>query len=111
MDLDLSDEMTDNHESVNQINHSFFTGMDDEQPSTSRHNRGQNVEVEPTEVMPRKLTADEHSRNIICQAELSKAKMYPPTGRSQTFEFIAKMDQDYFIVGSHLSQVVQSKII
>ena len=58
MDLDLSDEMTDNHESVNQINHSFFTGMDDEQPSTSGYNRGQHVEVKSQAIQSQDISTN-----------------------------------------------------
>ena len=42
---------------------------------------------------------------------MSKAKIFPSTGKPQAFEFIAKMDQDYFVVDSHLDQATQLKII
>ena len=51
---------------------------------------------------------------MVREAESAKAKMFPPTGESpsaNSFELIAKVDQDYEIVGNHIEQSVQDHIV
>ena len=56
-------------------------------------------------------TPEEHANKVIQDAERAKAKIFPPTGKpSNEFAFIAKMDQNYLIVGNHVDEVTQQKI-
>ena len=59
------------------------------------------------------MTAEEKAEKLIREAELAKAKMFPPKGElnAKQFELIAKVDQDYEIVGNHLGSGMQEKIV
>ena len=68
---------------------------------------------------PRPITGPEKTDQIIKNAELAEAKIFPPKGRNQNiqgefnrseFEFVARIDQDYLSVGSHVDQNKQEKI-
>ena len=54
------------------------------------------------------LTPDQCTDEIIKQAEAARVKVFPNTGES--FQFIAKIDQDYQLVGSHLDEHTKIKI-
>ena len=44
--------------------------------------------------------------------EAAKVCIMPTNpGRDDNFEFIAKIDEDYLVVGGHVDQVTQNKII
>ena len=64
----------------------------------------------------RSLSAEEHTEQIIRQAEAAKAKIFPPTGRDdigqlgQKFEFVAKIDQEYLSIGSHVDEGMRDRI-
>ena len=65
---------------------------------------------------PRSLSAEERTEQIIRQAEAAKAKIFPPTGRDdigqlgQKFKFVAKIDQEYLSIGSHVDEGMQECI-
>ena len=95
-------------------------------------NDGQNQQDDHEE-----LTVEEKVEQIIKEAELAKVKMFPPKGKSPyqnlfipanginidmpppqlgtvgdvPFEFVARADQDYLMIGAHLDDNIQSKII
>ena len=62
-----------------------------------------------------KLTVRERTEQLIKQAEAAKAKLFPPKGKEvdidkDQFEFVAKIDQDYLSIRSHVDQATQDKI-
>ena len=64
------------------------------------------------------LMTEQRTEMIIKQAEAAKAKIFPPTGREyvlserdKDFQFVAKIDQDYQAVGSHVDEATQEKIV
>ena len=61
----------------------------------------------------RQPTPEEMALQQIREAELAKTKMFPPTGEEDSipFELIARVNQDYEIVGNHLDETVQNCII
>lgn len=61
------------------------------------------------------LTSEQQADQLIREAEAAKARIFPPKGRGPTsnadnFQFIAQIDQDYLVIGSHIDQVTQEKI-
>ena len=57
-------------------------------------------------------TPEQKADEVIRQAEAARAKMLPTTGESpENFHYIARIDQDYQLVGSHIDQVTRDKII
>ena len=61
------------------------------------------------------LTPEEKAEKHIIEAEAAKANIFAaPSGKRQDqegFRFIAEMDQDYLVVGSHIDENMQSSII
>ena len=69
------------------------------------------------------MTPQEKAANTIRKAELAKVKMFPPTGENNCyctrfptesnipFELVAKVDQDYLVIGGHIDESTQLKII
>ena len=59
-------------------------------------------------------TPKEKALRMVREAESTKARMFPPTGESpsaNSFELIAKVDQNYEIVSNHIEQSVQDRIV
>ena len=75
---------------------------EDAQPSTSRQDRRDRY-------VPRIRSPQEHTDETVKEAERSKAHLFPPQGKdnegtaegynSHPFEFTAKMDEDYMVMG------------
>ena len=62
------------------------------------------------------LTPEEKAERLIREAENAKAKIFAPQGKGildkrQNFEFTAKIDEEYSIVGAHVNTATQQKII
>ena len=94
--------------------------VDDVQPSTSGHRppgppQPQCVQPKPTDdVLPTpQLSVEEQSDRMIAEAEVAHAKIYTAgTGKKSpsSFEFTAKIDEDYLVVGAHIDETVRQKI-
>ena len=113
MVLELSDESLNNSNPYRNHN---FTGV--VKPSTSMR-RDDNFDATKTDEqmiqanidIPRALTPEERTEKLIHEAETAKAKIFPPTGKAPQIEFVALIDQDYSLVGSHVDEHTQLKII
>ena len=69
---------------------------------------------------PRDPSPEEQAAHMVRLSERAKANMLPPKGEipndlnrqsGDNFRFIAQMDQDYIIVGAHIEEALQQKII
>lgn len=71
-------------------------------------NRGRQSQTPERELLP-----EEQADEMIHQAEAAKSKIFPPKGDflNNDFQFIAEMDQDYMVVGSHIDEATRDKII
>ena len=101
--LDLSDET---------LNNDLFhlTGY----PSEKGMPQGRQTTKETPVKTARELTPEARADDVIRQAEAAKARILPTTGELGTpkeFQFIAKIDEDYQLVGSHINQITHDKII
>ena len=86
-------------------------GPAEPQPSTSRGPGAQHVRPSPVVDQP-----EEISEEMIREAETHKAVLFPPKGNQfplsqNQFQFIAQIDQDYLVVGSHVDESMQDKIV
>ena len=59
------------------------------------------------------MTPDEKAKKYVVDAEAARAKVLlaDPGKATREFEFIAKIDEDYLVVGGHVDELTQSKII
>ena len=59
------------------------------------------------------ISAEEKAEMMIRDAEAAKTQIFPqPKGRTRgEFQFTAKMDEDYLVVGGHIDDTMQGKII
>ena len=111
MVLELSDESLNNSNAM----HNF---VGEAQPGSSGHKKtittpSQKLPPTATLQQPELITPEERTFTIIKEVEAAKAKIFPSQANEQisNFEFIAKMDQDYSLVGSHVDELTQAKII
>ena len=74
---------------------------EDPVPSTSRW-------VRTSE--PRELSIEEKTEQLIKDAEKAKATVFSQTGKNN-FEFTARMDEDYLVIGAHIDEAMQTKIV
>ena len=58
-------------------------------------------------------TPEENADEMIRNAKRAKAKILPPKGKDdrENFMFIAQVDQDYVMVGTHLDETTKEKIV
>ena len=119
-ELEISDESLENNET--------FLLVDRRGPVTANGDGRQPRDNRPgghEDDIP--LTPEEKADQIIKEAELAKAKMLPQKGddfmfptnfnggdenfSSIPFEFVAKVDQEYLVIGGHVDEVMQKKIV
>ena len=101
---DNSDEFLNN-----MMENLLVVGEYDKEQQTGRKDRSEVAPYSPAPPMGR-----ERTDQVIKDATAAKAKIFPPKGKAlcQTgnFKFVAKIDQDYLSVGSHVDQLTQEKI-
>ena len=102
---DNSDEFLNN-----MMENLLVVGEYDKEQQTGRKDRSE-VEQPNSPVLP---MGRERTDQVIKDAEAAKAKIFPPKGKALCqmgiFEFVAKIDQDYLSLGSHVDQLTQEKI-
>ena len=69
----------------------------------------------------RELNAEEKTKQMIREAEKAKANIFTNQGKVNVlnspveglhnFEFTAKMDEDYMVIGAHIDEMTQEKIV
>ena len=57
------------------------------------------------------ISPEEHTNNLIREAKAAKARILPNKVKGNDYKFIAQMDEDYLVVGGHIDEGMQSKII
>ena len=106
MILELSDESLNN-------SNPFYHIADPVRPGTS-HEKTRKVVPEGRLVVPQPMSIKERTEKHNRDAEAAKAKIFPPPGKDLNpinFEFIAMMDQDYLLVGSHVDEQTRLKVV
>ena len=64
--------------------------------------------------LPENLTAEEKAAKYLIDAKNAKARIYPKTGnanQSENFKTTAMMDEDYLVIGAHIDESMQQKIV
>ena len=110
MVLELSDESMNNSNPA-------YSFPDSVKPGTSSGNNKVPVNKDRLVTIHRPMTIEERMERHIHDAEAAKVKIFPPPGKvadvmnSNNFEFIAMIDQDYSLVGSHVDEATQAKVV
>ena len=93
-----------------------ISSEDEEQPSTSdrrRGNQGNQMENRKHSHQQMPKSPEEITRDMVREAERAKANIFPQQGNLlvDNFNFAAKMDEDYMVIGAHLDELVQKRIV
>ena len=86
---------------------------EEDRPSCSGY-KGRQVTTMDQE--PERMSPKETAEMKIREAEVAKARIFLPKGKGKiefeqpNFKFIAQMDRDYLVVGSHVDEATQEKI-
>ena len=93
------------------FNQTSFSPSASMQPSTSRR-VDEVCEPQPIQEQRGSLPDDETAR-IIWEAEVAKVKIFNSSGEhlGKTIENVVLMDQDYLLVGNHVDESTQEKIV